>query len=138
MALTKQTELGEISISNMVFAQIIFEGMRIPECRGKIWPATPRGRQIGIVPKYIDTEFSMYIDVDFNEEGRVELEFSVITLFGISIKRTTKHLADYIAGAFVKYSGRTPAAITINIAGVRSRHKARRNTKVVYRYEDNG
>ncbi len=138
MAVNKETDLGTITISNSVIAQIIFDGMMQPGCRNRIWPATPRGRQIGILEKFTDTEFSMYISVQHSEDHRIMLEFSVICQFGISIKRTTRILADYIAEQFEYLGGSMPAQITVNIAGVRSRQKARRSTKVVYRYETNG
>jgi uncharacterized alkaline shock family protein YloU len=136
MTLMKETELGIITISNTIFSQIIFDGMMQPECADVIWPATKRGRLIGIVARFTDTEFSMNLDVGHDRDGRVILEFNVIVQFGISIKKTTRKLADYIADNIEMLSGRKPLRITINIAGVKTRNnKARRNTKVVYEYD---
>lgn len=135
MTLSKETQMGTISISNSILAQIIFDGMRTPACVEKIWPATPRGRQIGMVHKYMDTEFSMYIETEKGEDGRFILEFSVIAKFGISIGRTTQTLSDYIARDMKEIIGENPKQITINIAGIKSRNKVRGKTKVVYKYE---
>lgn len=135
MAITRETELGTIQIVNAIFAQIIFDGMMQEDCLDQIWPSTPRGRQVGIIELFTDTEFSMYIDVKRGEDGRIVLEFSVIVRFGVSIRAVTRALADYVAEQIRALDGAYPSVITINIAGVRSRHKVRRNTKVVYRYE---
>ena len=138
MTLSIKNDLGTISISNALFARMIYNGMELPECAGKMWPATRRGRQLGSVPKLNDTELSMNVEVHYNEEQKICLEFSVIMLFGAGIRKTTAVLADHIADHIKKYSGRKPAEITINIAGVKSvksKHIAKRNTKVVYRYE---
>jgi Uncharacterized protein conserved in bacteria len=138
MTLVKDNDLGSITISNLIFAQIIFDGMMQPECKDMVWPATKRGRQVGIVNKFTDNEFALYIDVDYDDEGRLVIEFNVIMKFGVSIKKITKILADYIAREIKLDCGKNPSIITINIAGVKSRHKAKRNTKVVYRYESIG
>ncbi len=136
MSLKKTNDLGTISIANSVIAQIIFDGMEQEGCRNRIWPSTPRGRQIGKVARFMDTEFSMYLDPQYDQDERIHLEFSVLCRFGISIRQTTKVLADYIAETIKSYSGRYPAEIIINIAAVKTRNKkARRNTRVVYRYE---
>lgn len=134
MGLKKETSLGSINLSNSIFAQLIFDGMESSKCKDKIWPASPKGRPIGIVNKYMDTEFAMYIETG-REKGRLILEFSVIVKFGISIKRTTEFLSDYVAKNIEEIIGEKPAKITINIAGIKSRHKVRGKTKVVYRYE---
>ena len=74
------------------------------------------------------------IDVDYIDGMRISLEFSVIIRFGLSIRRVTKRLADDIRSAAEESLGLDVARITINIAGVRSRKDARRNTKVVFDY----
>jgi len=136
MTLMKETELGIITISNSIFSQIIFDGMMQPGCLDVIWPATKRGRQVGIVARFTDTEFPMSIDAGYDKSDRMTIEFNVIVQFGISIKKTTKLLADYIADNIETLSGKKPMRITINIASVKTKNnRARRNTKVVYEYE---
>ena len=135
MTVSKETRLGTISLSNEVFAQIIFDGLLQEPCIDRIWPSTPRGRQVGIIDRFTDSEFALYISAGRDADERITLEFSVIVQFGLSIKSLTGTLADYIADRILAMEGDRPSMITINIAGVRSRHKARRNTKVVYHYE---
>ena len=57
MRMEKRNELGVIHVPNTLIARIIYRAMKIPECDEKIWPATPRGRQIGIVLGFNDSEF---------------------------------------------------------------------------------
>ena len=135
MSVARDNRLGTISLSNAVFAQIIFDGMLQESCADRIWPSTPRGRQVGVIDRFTDSEFSMYINTDRDQDGRITLEFSVIVQFGLSIRKLTGMLSDYIADRICELDGDRPSVITINIAGVRSRHKVRRNTKVVYHYE---
>ena len=135
MSVARENRLGTISLSNAVFAQIIFDGMLQESCADRIWPSTPRGRQVGVIDRFTDSEFSMYINTDRDQDGRITLEFSVIVQFGLSIRKLTGMLSDYIADRICELDGDRPSVITINIAGVRSRHKVRRNTKVVYHYE---
>lgn len=135
MSVARENRLGTISLSNAVFAQIIFDGMLQESCADRIWPSTPRGRQVGVIDRFTDSEFSMYINTDRDQDGRITLEFSVIVQFGLSIRKLTGMLSDYIADRISELDGDRPSVITINIAGVRSRHKVRRNTKVVYHYE---
>lgn len=135
MSVARENGLGTISLSNAVFAQIIFDGMLQESCADRIWPSTPRGRQVGVIDRFTDSEFSMYINTDRDQDGRITLEFSVIVQFGLSIRKLTGMLSDYIADRICELDGDRPSVITINIAGVRSRHKVRRNTKVVYHYE---
>ena len=78
----------------------------------------------------------MSIDAGYDKSDRMTIEFNVIVQFGISIKKTTKLLADYIADNIETLSGKKPMRITINIASVKTKNnRARRNTKVVYEYE---
>ena len=47
MTLSRETELGTISVSNILFAQIIADSFQQASCRNKVWPSTKKGRQIG-------------------------------------------------------------------------------------------
>ena len=135
MSLEKKTELGDVKISDQVIANIITKTMSAADYNEKIWPATLKGRQIGVLPKIVDAEFASNIIVELDDNDTVILEFSVITRFGVSIRRITRRLSDQIHDD-IKYSlGLNASMITINIAGVKSRHIARRNTKAVYKYE---
>ena len=136
MSFEKNTELGEVKISDQIIAQIILDAMESENIRDRIWPATVRGRQIGLLPKIVDAEFASNMNIDSDENDRLTLEFNVIVKFGESIRSVTHILADNIEESLKYLLGINTSVITINIAGVRSRQIARRNTKAVYRYED--
>lgn len=135
MSLKMENELGQMKVSNTIIAQIIYRGIEALKLEEKLWPATPRGRQIGMVSRFTDNELSMYIDCFFDDKNTIILEFNTIAKFGVSIKKVTKVLSDYIYEAIKENFGNESMEITINIAGVKSKQKAKRNTKVVYRYE---
>ena len=78
MTVAKETRLGTISLSNEVFAQIIFDGMMQESCIDRIWPSTLRGRQVGVIDRFTDSEFALYITAERDADERITLEFSVI------------------------------------------------------------
>ena len=135
MSIVKTTELGEVKISDEIVAQIISDSMTAEGIKDKIWPATVHGRQIGRLPKIVDAEFASNVVIDRLDDGSIHLEFSVIVKFGISLKKITKELADLVSDNMKYTLGVTPSKITINIAGVKSKQVAKRNTKAVYKYE---
>lgn len=135
MSLKIENELGQMKVSNTIISQIIYSGLANLNLENKIWPATSRGRQIGMVSRFTDSELSMYINCSFSDDGTLLLEFSTIVKFGVSIKKITKNLSDYIYDFIKESFGNEKLQITINIVGVKSKQKAKRNTKVVYRYE---
>ena len=135
MSIVKNTDLGEVKISDQVIAQIISDSMSTEGIKGKIWPATVHGRQIGVLPKIVDAEFASNIVIASKDDETITLEFSVIVKFGTSIRKITRALADTISDNMKYIIGITPSVITINIAGVKSKQIAKRNTKAVYKYE---
>ncbi len=134
MPLTKSTDLGDVKISEQVIAKIISGIISEPDFEDRIWPATVHGREIGLLHKIVGAEFASNIFTETAENGTYTLEFSVIVKFGESLKRITKDLSDRISESLEYVLGEGPAMITVNIAGVRSKHIARRNIKAVYRY----
>ena len=52
MTLTRETELGTVSISNSIISQIIIDGTMQPQCKNKVWVTTKRGRLVGIGGKF--------------------------------------------------------------------------------------
>ncbi len=135
MAVSKETQLGTVSISDIMFAQMIAESFKIPACEERVWPATKKGRQIGSDQKYSLSEFAGHIEIEKSLDGEsVDLAFSVIVRFGTSIRRLTDALGDAIAEEILKRLGRKPQQITIRVTGVKSRQIARRNLEVIKRY----
>ena len=138
MTLTKKTEFGTVTLSDDIFAEILSDVFEKAPCGNRIWLSTRRGRTITKVIYLSDTDLKRSIYWGFDEQGRVSLRFSVVVRFGISIRRVTRIISDMVAERIGEILGSPPSVITIEIAGVRSRQMARRNTKVVYRYEDHG
>ncbi len=135
MTISKTTELGTITVSNLIFAQIIEKSFQQKHCRGRVWPATSKGRQIGNEQKFSLSDFAHEINVEPSENGDgFELEFSIIIRFGTSIKLVTGIISDYIAETIEKKQGRKPDRIIIKIAGMKSRQIAKRNLEVIKEY----
>lgn len=135
MTISRETQLGTISVSNLLYAQIIAESFRQEGCEGKIWPATRKGRQIGTDQKFSISEFASHIEAAESFDGdSVDLEFSVIVKFGTSIREVTGTVADFIAETVEAKLGKKPCQISIKISGVKSRQVARRSLEVVERY----
>lgn len=136
MTISKETELGTISVSNVLFAQIIIESFKQEACRGRVWPATKKGRLLSSGAKVNISEFASCIEVEAgSERDRLDLEFPVVVKFGTSIRSLTDAIADYVAESLQEKTGKKPSQIKIKIAGVKSRQVARRNLEVIRRYE---
>ncbi len=141
MAIIKETELGVVKVSNQVVAGIISDIMADPDMSYKIWPATEHGHRIGKKKGFAeiidmgDSDLASNIEVSSDKSGNVTIEFSVIVKFGLSIKAITRSLADKIAESMHYVLGIKPSVIIINIAGVKSKQIARRNTRTIYKYE---
>ena len=139
MALKRETDLGTISVSNLFFAQIIAGSFKLDECKGKVWPATRKGRQIGSPAKFNLSEFANAIEVEESEhQGRMNIECSIIVKFGTSISSICDIIADYTAEMVEQKHGGKPYQITIHVAGVKSKQIAKRNLEVVKTYELEG
>lgn len=136
MTLSRDTDLGKITISNGIFAHLILESFHQDNCEGKIWAATKKGRLIALDNKGSFNEFTNSIEIESTDDGKnIEMEFSIIIKFGTSIKKITDHIGDYIANKFYQQYGKKPIQIKIKIAGVKSRQIAKRNLEVIKRYE---
>lgn len=137
MTMMKATELGLITVSNAVFAEIINTVMQTEECSSNMWVTMHQGRLIRMARALSDPDYVRDLSVRLNKEGRICLTFGVIVRFGVSIRQVTRHAADEICVRVYEQTGMIPAEIIINIDGVRTKKKtARRSTKVVYRYAE--
>ncbi|MCH3954939.1 MAG: Asp23/Gls24 family envelope stress response protein [Eubacterium sp.] len=138
MTMMKATDLGLITVSNSVFAEIINSVMQSERCASNMWLSMHQGRLIRMVRVFRDPDYVRDLSVRLNEDGRICLTFGVIVKFGVSIRRETRHAADEICARIYEQTGMIPAEITINIDGVRTRSNktARRSTKVVFRYAE--
>lgn len=135
MTVSRKTELGEIKINDQIVEDLIMDIITSDEMRRKVWPAPSKGHKIGRLTGIHDPGADLDLISDTDEEGLVSIEFSVIVRFGISIKKTTRILADELADSMKYTLGVRPSVITINIAGVKSKLIAKRRTRTIYRYE---
>ena len=139
MALTRENDLGTISVSNLFFAQMIAGSFKTDVCKGKVWPSTKKGRQIGSPAKFNLSEFANAITVEpSGHPGRVNIECSVIVKFGTSISAICEAIADYTAETIEKKQIGKLYKITIHVAGVKSKQIAKRNLEVTKTYELEG
>ena len=121
MTLTKKTDLGTVTLSDNIIAEILSDVFQEASYSNRIWLSTRRGRMITKMLYLSDSELKRSIDCTFDEQGRVRLRFSVVVQFGISIRRVTRIIADRVAERIEEALGFPPSVITIEIAGVRSR-----------------
>ena len=135
MTLSRETELGTITVSNLLFAQIIADSFKLDGCKGKVWPSTKKGKQIGGDMKFNLSEFANTIEIEELQNGeRLSLEFHVIVKFGTSISTVCENIADGIAASIEEKHGKKPGQIKIRVTGVKSKQIAKRNLEVVKRY----
>lgn len=136
MTISRTTDLGKITVSDLIFAQIIEKSFKLPECKDRVWPATLKGRQIGNEQKFSLSDFSHEIEVETSADGNnFSLTFNVIIRFGSSIKLITGAMSECIADTVQMRQGKKPEMIKIRVVGVKSKQIAKRNVEVVHRYE---
>ena len=134
MGIRKENELGTLILSDELIAGIVSSAFTIDKINGFVWASTRHGRLIDRRDVPDAQELAPSIDVKEREDGRLELEFSVIVNFGTSIKRVTKILADAVRERIRDRLGLDAGAVIIDIAGVRSKQIAKRTTRIVYEY----
>ena len=136
MTISRTTELGKITVSDLIFAQIIEKSFKLSECRDKVWPANLKGKQIGNEQKFNLSDFAHEIEVESSsDEINFSLTFNVIIRFGASIKQITNAMSDYISDTILQKQGKRPEMIKIRVVGVKSKQIGKRNVEVVHRYE---
>ena len=136
MALSRKTDLGEIKISDQIIEDMITDIFSGPDMRNKIWPPSKYAYKIGKLHGIADPGSGLELESTSDKEGRIKIEFSVIVRFGISIRKTTREFSDKLYESMKYQLGIEPDVIIINIAGVKSKQIARRNTRVIYKYDN--
>ena len=140
MALAKSNEMGMISLSNGIIAKILDNSVKQPDTLNFIWIAGGSGKEVGTINRITNYEFLSNFKIQYSKklDGKMVLHFGIIIKFGVSIKKYTKLVADYIREELINTCGDGPAKIIIDISGVRtSQTTAKRSTRVIYEYEDN-
>ena len=117
MSISINTKYGKITISDKIIETAVADCCQTPELSDRIWLAQRPN-----------------ISASYNDSKEVEMTFSVYTKFGQSIKAVCKVLADQIAELIYQRSGKYPAKITVNVAGVRSQNLVKRNMDVEFEY----
>ena len=117
MPLIRETDYGKIIISGEVFKGDIEKACSISACGGDVWLAAKPN-----------------IKVEFDDSGRIILEFSVIAKFGTSIRETCRIIADDIARRIEYRSGQLPSRIQVNVTGVKSKNVVKRSMEVICEY----
>ena len=117
MGISTETKYGKITVSDKIIEDYIAECCQRPQLYDKLW----------LAPK-------SNISAGYNEEGLIDLKFSVYAKFGQSIKGCCQILADMLADIIKKRSGNPPGKITVNVAGVRSNNLAKRNMDLEFEY----
>ena len=138
MALTKENELGVLTITDEFFSDLIRWAVRQPACEDELWLTDePSGRFRRLVPWGQNAPLRS-LEVTYSSDGGILLSFDVVVRFGTSIRQVTKAACDAAAGRMEELLGVRPEAITVNIAGIRTtKRTAKRATKVVFRYDQN-
>lgn len=136
MAIYKENNYGKISVSDMLYAEILKDCFHKEDYIGKIWPSSSKGRQIGNDNKINKHELASNIIIDSDDNGdNISAEIFVIIKFGISIKQITTDFADSFAEGIASFHGRKPEQIKVYITGVKSKAIAKRNLEVIREYE---
>lgn len=139
MSLSKETELGTISISKIVAAQVLVDAIKQSGCAFKVWPATKKGRQIGTDTKYNISDISSHITAEMDENNNaLVINFYIILKYGCSIKEMTKRLSEFMANEFKKLCSDETIKkyiVRVTVTGVKSKQIAKRNIEVTNEYE---
>lgn len=133
MILQRTNELGIISVSNNVFAQIVADSFGL--VIGKAWPGTKKGKQIGNDIKFNLSELESTLQVT-EIDDELYIKFYIIVKFGASIKNITDELMKYCFENIAKVYGKRPTEIVICVSGIKSRQIAKRDIEVARRDED--
>ena len=136
MTLSKNTELGQITVSDQIFADMLIDAAKSPECEGKVWPSTKRGKIIPEGRSYL-SDVASVIDVE-KDEDMLCLDIYVVIKFGASIKKVVESLCSHIADTIMERQGTGPVHINVHVTGVKSKQVARRDLLVIKEYGTDG
>lgn len=135
MSISKTTELGKITVLNTFFARLIMKSLKQDRFRGKVWPASSKGRRFIGDQKVNLYELAREIKAGPSSEGGgLDLEFSVVIRFGAGIAELTDAISDDIASMIEEKSGSKPHCIKIKIVGIKSRQIVKRDMEVIKKY----
>ncbi len=135
MALSKNTDLGQITISDQIFAGMLIEAIRCPECEGRVWPSTKRGRIIPESGRSYESEVAGSIEVSRDDaDDTLYLNVYVVIKFGAGIKKVVEAMCSYMAGIITERQGERKVSVMVHVTGVKSKQVARRELLVIKEY----
>lgn len=138
MTLSKNTELGQITVSNQIFAGILKDAIKSPDCEDKIWLSTKRGKLLSEASRSYISDIAYVIDVNEDvRDGVLSMDVYVITRFGASIKKVVDSMCSYVAEVITKRHGNHPLCINVHVTGVKSKNIARRELLIIKEYGRN-
>lgn len=136
MTIARENQYGKITVSDLLYAEILKDCFQKDECKGKLWPSSQKGRQIGNDSKINVHELASSLILESDENGNnINIEIFVIIKFGVSIKQITTAIADSFAEGIYQFHNVKPKCIKVNITGVKSKAIAKRNLEVIKEYE---
>lgn len=127
----KEKDKGDILISENAIAQLVID--QIQTMRGRVLPATSKGKRISPVKKVFgnEQEDSVQIKVKGND---LSIRVYVIVRIGVSISKTLDMLIEKIKQSVEESTGVAPSSVSVVVSGVLSKNIARRNMEVRKKY----
>ncbi|NLD18789.1 MAG: Asp23/Gls24 family envelope stress response protein [Clostridiales bacterium] len=127
-----KTKLGEINFSQNAINKIVVAA--VEQCDGKAGLMNFKGKYVSNVTG-IASMMNLYDEesesIQFREdEDGLELEIYIVVHFGISIKKITEKIIDYIYKNIEEMLEIKPQKVTVLVTGVMSKNIAKRHVEV--------
>ena len=131
MSLSKDTQLGTITVNDNVIAKAILRstiGMK-----DKLFFATEKGKLLGSPSRVSASELSGNLIIE-ERDGKYNIVLYVVTSFGASIKNVTETVFDMMQKEMQTMFPDQEGTLIIKIVGVKSKNIAERNIEVKREY----
>lgn len=130
----ENNDFGTISVLDNAISDIIID--EIKKYGGRIDITNSRGKAVPKLYKSVGGSAAANIQIDTDDDERLDIKLHIVLKFGMSIKKTTDEIAENIRKQINLATGKNPARITLIITGVVSKKFARRNIEVVKTYDE--
>ena len=90
----ESNDYGTIRVLDSVISDIIIE--EIKKYNGKIDITNSRGRSVPKLYKSVGGSSAANIQIDTDDDGRLDIKLHIVLKFGMSIKKTTDGIAESI------------------------------------------
>ncbi len=130
----ENNDFGTISVLDNAISDIIID--EIKKYGGRIDITNSRGKAVPKLYKSVGGSAAANIQIDTDDDERLDIKLHIVLKFGMSIKKTTDEIAENIRKQINLATGKNPARITLVITGVVSKKFARRNIEVVKTYDE--